>query len=830
MDRSERKRRHREDDRDRREERHSERGEHRRRHREGDESKHRSRSDKDRHKDDSHSHTTQPPTDFIPTSESLQLTSHATIDESTSASPSEPISTLKRDDWMAGAGGSSTSLDHEAAYFSSLGKARIKPSRPEKPDPETPHISSRELNTQLREGKSVDEYDTPSDANAAPQYGAPGYQWRMMKLKRTLEAAEQEGRCVEEVALERYASLEDFEHAQAERRFLDGKEQGKAQGGVAGRSTPTLQSVARRSYLIASGGIDGDAASGSGTDTPASSRPVSRQGFRRPGKSHPVTPTPAPSRAPRNIGFETPSSKPSTPTAIPSVFTPVVERPSSTADSDSRPPQGLVLDDGSSNPDRPILTPDQLNKMQAKIMQAELMGVANVDALRAEYEAEAARAKAHRSMAGDRGGAFAALSTKKGNGTGSARVLVQDGERELQVLPTLDARGCMYDVGSLSAGDAASDNKGKRKLKGRDEFEARDPRTGDIVRYSADDDSVSLGDLVRQEKFGAGSRWTKNPDAEVAANIITDASFSADLDEQDGEAHRYAKKKMRSDALKRQFAINDFARTKQALDRCRFCWQDEGERPPRVTVVSSGYRAYLAIPDVEAATPTPEDHVLIVPLQHHLSLLEADDDTWDEMKNFQKCLVQMAAEQGRAVVFYETVASIKAQLHSVMEAVLLPKQAMDLVPGVFKQSLRGLGMEFSTHNKVIEFSSSKPFRHALVPNLPYFAVSWDYRWCTGYGHVIENEGKQESAGGEDAYDVEEMSASLGGGGGDKSDSNFARDVIRGVLEDLDGEGDEGGYERSFGKSRRRSEEEKKKIRDKFKRQWGKVDWTKLLAS
>ncbi len=85
----------------------------------------------------------------------------------------------------------------------------------------------------------------------------------MMKLKRVLETAEQEGRKVEEVALERYATLGDFEEALAERRFLDGKGEGtsatKERGKAAGdrgsvRSTPTLQSVARRSYLLASGG------------------------------------------------------------------------------------------------------------------------------------------------------------------------------------------------------------------------------------------------------------------------------------------------------------------------------------------------------------------------------------------------------------------------------------------------------------------------------------------------------------------------------------------------------------------------------------------------
>lgn len=115
------------------------------------------------------------------------------------------------------------------ADFSSLGKARAKPPRPEKPDPEQLQISSRELNTQLRQGKTVDEYETPTDADA-PQFGAPGYQWRMMKLKRTIEAAESEGRRLKEVALERYASLEDFERAREEKSFFGWETWAKGEG------------------------------------------------------------------------------------------------------------------------------------------------------------------------------------------------------------------------------------------------------------------------------------------------------------------------------------------------------------------------------------------------------------------------------------------------------------------------------------------------------------------------------------------------------------------------------------------------------------------------
>jgi hypothetical protein len=46
-----------------------------------------------------------------------------------------------------------------------------------------------------------------------------------------------------------------------------------------------------------------------------------------------------------------------------------------------------------------------------------------------------------------------------------------------------------------------------------------------LLRYNADDDEQSLGELVRQERFGAGSRDQKNIDAEMASAIARDGKF-----------------------------------------------------------------------------------------------------------------------------------------------------------------------------------------------------------------------------------------------------------------------------------------------------------------
>jgi len=59
--------------------------------------------------------------------------------------------------------------------------------------------------------------------------------------------------------------------------------------------------------------------------------------------------------------------------------------------------------------------------------------------------------------------------------------------------------------------------------------ETRDPKTGEIIRYNADDDTTTLGELLRQEKFGAGMADQKDLDMQFAQSIMTDGGFVVSL-------------------------------------------------------------------------------------------------------------------------------------------------------------------------------------------------------------------------------------------------------------------------------------------------------------
>jgi hypothetical protein len=62
-------------------------------------------------------------------------------------------------------------------------------------------------------------------------------------------------------------------------------------------------------------------------------------------------------------------------------------------------------------------------------------------------------------------------------------------------------------------------------------------------------------------------------------------------------------------------------------------------------------------------------------------------------------------------------------------------------------------LEWSQHKKLIDFGARPGgFRRAMVPNLPYFMVQFDYKGEKGFGHVIEGVGAADKEAEEDDID------------------------------------------------------------------------------
>ncbi|KAF7727149.1 hypothetical protein EC973_008010 [Apophysomyces ossiformis] len=602
-----------------------------------------------------------------------------------------------------------------------FGSFGIAKTKPEtlKPHPDEIKVSDRELNVHLKSGISVDQYPEPPKSTI--KFGDAGSGWRMMKLKRIMEQAEKDGRPLEEVALERYGSYEKFKEAMDEREYLDKQ---KRKGNGSGRREHRDDRLSSRTFMF--------------TDTNAS-----QKAFRRPAERAQDMDefgreikrrrrSPSPDQAAKKLADATKENEPRTPVII----------------TQHELPKAFSAE--------PALSRDELNMLNAKLVKARLMNADNVEELEREYEIQAKRYEAVQSG-----------------------VVVQssDNGQTVAVLPTVDREGRLYDY-ALSKEQNTGKVKGKERYKG-----THDPVTGERLKYGTADDTMSLMDMVRQEK--AGSRMATNMDMEFANRIMTDASFENNLDYMDEKADVMAAKKGVSEEQKMRYAIQDYKRTQQALEKCRFCYHDS--EPPQCPMISLGTQTYLALPNVQELTP---GHCLIVPLQHVTSMLECDDDVWSEVRNFQKCLLQMFNEQGCGVIFMETVTNLRSHRHTVIEAIPIPYHVYEDSAAYFKEAILGIEEEWTQHKKLIE-TSTRGFRNSMVKNLPYFHV-----WCgldEGYGHVIEN--------------------------GKEFPYWFGKEVIAGML-DI-------GPER-WRRPKYHHQSENRSRQQAFLKSWSKWDWTSAL--
>ncbi|ERF76085.1 hypothetical protein EPUS_01418 [Endocarpon pusillum Z07020] len=130
-----------------------------------------------------------------------------------------PTNELKRDSWME----APTALDIDYV------QSRKPPPSPPKPTSLGTgfelKIHEKELNHHLRDLHNTtpqgDAPEEPTQHEVSYTFGDAGSQWRMTKLKQTYRQADDSGRTVKDVALERYGDLREFDDAREEEIELE---------------------------------------------------------------------------------------------------------------------------------------------------------------------------------------------------------------------------------------------------------------------------------------------------------------------------------------------------------------------------------------------------------------------------------------------------------------------------------------------------------------------------------------------------------------------------------------------------------------------------------
>ncbi|KAI8294517.1 Pre-mRNA-splicing factor cwf19 [Colletotrichum sp. SAR11_240] len=176
---------------------------------------HRERDRDDGRRDEKHEKTSDPKEDLpIPDEE-------ATPEETKTSTP------LVRDSWMT----APSALDIDYVQR----KEKEKPPPPKEEPVRVVH--EREINKDFDEVNAASMDETPKERTINYTFGDNGSQWRMTKLKGVYSMAEESGRPVEEIALERFGSLQEFDDAREEKIEMDRR---KVYGdGYVGKEKPT---------------------------------------------------------------------------------------------------------------------------------------------------------------------------------------------------------------------------------------------------------------------------------------------------------------------------------------------------------------------------------------------------------------------------------------------------------------------------------------------------------------------------------------------------------------------------------------------------------------
>ncbi|XP_057695710.1 CWF19-like protein 2 [Corythoichthys intestinalis] len=363
----------------------------------------------------------------------------------------------------------------------------------------------------------------------------------------------------------------------------------------------------------------------------------------------------------------------------------------------------------------PLLSEEEMNKLGAKLVKAEIMGnTAMVEKLKAQLDA------AHKAKESNN-------ARKKLHETAKSTQMAGSSSEDREVLLfRTDHSGQAWPVKPLS--EPQEPHGGRRKKKAIETHV-----DGQRVRYFQDDDSVGLKEMVRREKMSSAqdqnalySRMAAKVMGKTDGdNYTLDDMFVSSAARKEGEGREEERLRNRASEESRRLATS--------MEKCRHCFSSQELQ--KHLIVAIGSKVYLSLP---AGVSMTEGHCLICPLQHHCSATTLDEDVWSEIQLFRRSLVRMFESQELDCVFMEMHLNPRRRQHMVLECIPLPRELGDMAPIYFKKAIMECDEEWAMNKKVVDLSS-KDIRKAVPRGLPYFAV--DFGLQGGFAHVIENEQK-----------------------------------------------------------------------------------------
>ncbi|GBE59079.1 cwfj c-terminus 1 family protein, putative [Babesia ovata] len=129
------------------------------------------------------------------------------------------------------------------------------------------------------------------------------------------------------------------------------------------------------------------------------------------------------------------------------------------------------------------------------------------------------------------------------------------------------------------------------------------------------------------------------------------------------------------------------------------------------------------------------DQLVLSPKQHLQSTLYLDDNTYTEIRNYQKTLVRMFDEQGKAVVFVEVSlrdpylrnkedGGTRRHQHCRIDCFPIPSEALDEARSFFRKAVGELVPEWARNRKVMEVKGKSGVRELIPRGFDFVYVDY----------------------------------------------------------------------------------------------------------
>ena len=587
-----------------------------------------------------------------------------------------------------------------------------------------PGSNSHELSgdsTRKRSSDSMKEHSGDSTKHrSGSRLGDGGRSWMLRSYKRAVEQAETEGRSLEQIAAERWGSLEKL-HSLLRAAGIDPD------------NPDHPPKTGRREYLYSAHPREGErrrkdwkyreTPSRLPTDHKSPRESSSASGFLKPGeadmklsnrRSEASTSAGCSSsisqgwrkrreaweesqdesnKHSRDYKSSSPEEKHSSHLASPS---------SSQKLQEEREVESPSMD----VPSEPV-TDSQLNAIGAKLMKAELMGDSEkVESLKEEL------AKLRKLKELQESGRKAGQTQSKG-----------PREETTIVLTKTDRFGRTRPVELPSSTGYRQPGPSKTRTH---------TKKGKREKYFADDDEYNLKSLVEQERQMTAEE-THAAIARMASKFVPASNMDETVDDVFDSKAAMRFDPAKEEEKQKQRAILENRKMAEIIENCYFCF--DSPNFSKHLLVAIGISTYLSVPFHQSLT---EGHCLIVPMEHTVCSMQMDENVWSEVRIFQKGLTRMFADHDMDVVFMETYSSSKSKSHMCIECIPVPREEGELAPMYFKKAILESDEEWSQNRKLID-TRQKGVRNSIPSGLPYFFV--EFGMDGGYGHIIEDQTK-----------------------------------------------------------------------------------------